>query len=341
MSFEQLIVVGNGFDLAHNLHTSYKDFANYYINSSEINEFKSLEEEIKSNYSEFPEENNTWYYFEDWIVSVSRYCFEKEFQSGGDEGKVKNAIQKMNDCNDLFHKMSFLLMDYLQNEQTNHPIVKLKNVEEEYLSTNSLTVSFNYTDTVKKYTNSFDYIHGNINDDHYIVFGLANNELPDLVNPPYIRYDKEVLKFILKFIRYLRKKGNKDTDSFQQELDPHLDTLFSGKGVWKFPIVDVSDDKVIYDYTGASKPIIDFSEMYPTAFDNYYQKFIGVEELVIMGHGLQADSLFFHSLNDVISSSLKNITLYKYDGEKKKDIDDKKDKLRYYFGDKNINIKCY
>jgi hypothetical protein len=26
-----IVIIGNGFDLAHNLKTSYNDFANYYI----------------------------------------------------------------------------------------------------------------------------------------------------------------------------------------------------------------------------------------------------------------------------------------------------------------------
>lgn len=342
MSYNKLIVVGNGFDLAHGLKTSYWDFAEYYNKRNEILEFKNLESEVKLDpTSQIPEDDNSWYSFEDWIALISSYCFGIEFNNHNDSNEVTRAIAKMNGCNDLFHKIAGLMMEYLHIEQTNHPVTKINTIEEEFKSTDSITVSFNYTDTIKRYTNDYDYIHGNINDDQFIVFGLANNILPDLVNPPYIRFDKEVLKFELLYVRFLRNKGYNNVDSYLEELDPHLKILFSGKGGWNFPIINSNVDNFSYDYSNASEPIKEFSELYPTSFVPYYQKFAGIKELVIMGHGLKSDTLFFHLLNDQITSSLEKITFYKYTGEKQEEIEEKIKLLRFYFGEKPIVIKSY
>ena len=74
MSYNKLIVVGNGFDLAHGLKTSYWDFAEYYNKRNEILEFKNLESEVKLDpTSQIPEDDNSWYSFEDWIALISSY----------------------------------------------------------------------------------------------------------------------------------------------------------------------------------------------------------------------------------------------------------------------------
>lgn len=342
MGYKKLIIVGNGFDLAHGLKTSYWNFAKYYENTLEIQEFKNLEDETKKDPDvQLSEDDNSWYSFENWIALISKSCFNMEFKSNGDKFKSENAINKMHSCNDLFHKMSSLMMDFLQAEQTNHTIAKMSKIEEELSGDDALTISFNYTDTVKRYTDNYDYIHGNINDDHYIVFGLANNILPDLVNPPYIRFDKEVLKFELMYVRFLRNNGYSNIDFYLNELEPHLTILFSGKGGWDFPIIHSRGGNILYDYSNASEPIREFSEMYPNSMYPYYCKFAGVKELVIMGHGLKSDSLFFQMLNDHICISLEKITLYTFDGEKENELKEKIDILKSFFGDKEICIKSY
>lgn len=87
-------------------------------------------------------------------------------------------------------------------------------------------------------SNQVDYVHGSLSDDLDIVLGFSNDITPmDLASGLYTIYMKEVRKFKLKYLRFL--KANGDTEKYKERLEefqPHLDCLFSGKGGWAFPL---------------------------------------------------------------------------------------------------------
>ena len=59
----RLIIIGNGFDLAHKLETSYNDFVLYYLKESFISALNDLRQNMDSPYNRF-------YYYKDELIEI-------------------------------------------------------------------------------------------------------------------------------------------------------------------------------------------------------------------------------------------------------------------------------
>jgi hypothetical protein len=100
----KLILVGNGFDLAHGLPTSYKDFLNDFWRNFEINhqkpEIKNLIETNDSYNGYFNYASNSIKYFDDLILNLELYCksdgyiFDKKHYTARD--KLTNILKFKN-----------------------------------------------------------------------------------------------------------------------------------------------------------------------------------------------------------------------------------------------------
>lgn len=334
---KKLIIIGNGFDLAHNFPTSYKDFRKAY---SENEHMQRFEEFIMSIHSEFGD-NTKWYEFESSIEKAASIIFSKQFDDVSNPERYFILDKEMEKCNTLFEEIKELLKIYLTNVTQNKKIQKKESLIKEFESNQVYVVSFNYTDIVKCYSNQVDYVHGSLSDDLDIILGYSNDIPPmDLANGPYIRYMKEVQKFKLKYLRFL--KANGDTEKYKERLEefqPHLDCLFSGKGGWAFPLKKF-DGRLDYDVSNASYSLLKFCNINKELHSNLFDKFKNVQELVIMGHGLESDELFFRALAENINH-LNKIILYTFSDEEKKELVRKKQMLVHRFGVKEITIKFY
>lgn len=120
---KKLIIIGNGFDLAHNFPTSYEDFRKAY---SENEHMQRFEEFIMSIHSEFGD-NTKWYEFESSIEKAASIIFSKQFDDVSNPEKYFILDKEMEKCNTLFEEIKELLKIYLTNVTQNKKIQKKKN----------------------------------------------------------------------------------------------------------------------------------------------------------------------------------------------------------------------
>lgn len=200
-----LFIIGNGFDLAHDLKTSYKDF---------IDEFENIH--IKKNAAK-GRLHNMMYDNIKRIESLRNWCdievlyFNFLTNIGNQEMLRKKYNLGLNytyetsmHLNNDFRLIKEYLAEYLFDEQKRFN--KLDGYQELFDTFNSketTIVNFNYTNTVKKYIGENSeikliQIHGELNnEENEIIFGYAanNDESRELQS----QNDDELLKNIKKF----------------------------------------------------------------------------------------------------------------------------------------------
>ncbi len=175
------MLVGNGFDLAHNLDTRYTDFANCCkdMHCSVIVEYDELIRELEIlGYISPDEAPETWYSFEKNIALIANFLFRKDNEGEPQEREIQRA-------NDIFDRLEGQLADYLKKEYLNkEPTLKasIKKSIFKYATDDTLFISFNYTDTVKIYTDNYYYVHGSITDDKHIILGFADGKTACIQN---------------------------------------------------------------------------------------------------------------------------------------------------------------
>ena len=110
MKIKKVVIIGNGFDLAHDLPTSYKKFALTYKNHDILKKIERLSKEIGS-----AEKPSTWYSFEEEIERISNVQFSRTIMDAQSREDYAKRTQEMENCNRLFFQLSDLLMEYLDN----------------------------------------------------------------------------------------------------------------------------------------------------------------------------------------------------------------------------------
>jgi len=210
----KLVIIGNGFDLAHDLPTSYKDFILWHINTVYNSENKgvrksdliSIDSDIPL--SSFPDISK----FEEY-EKIKQYAKESTYQrfKFNIEGthKLVNTIldniekynwvdiekeyyeelkriqsNKVEDLNKVMYDLKQNLSYYLLNEKkapnknrniTNH-FKQLLHIDDSEFSS-LMVLNFNYTNTVEKYVSKrqVNYIHGKLNDKkNPMIFGYGD-----------------------------------------------------------------------------------------------------------------------------------------------------------------------
>ena len=321
----KLILIGNGFDLAHGLKTSYKDFSEKYYDHPMLCKFRELV------CSEFVENNVDWYDFEANYEGIVGSIFEKNFCNGiSSEGCI--ALEnKVKEYNEIFEDLAELLKKYLK-EETSTDINKLSSVQEE-ITYDTHLISFNYTDTAKLYSQKCNYIHGSISEDDFIILGFSEGNVPDAMEgSEYIRFYKEPLKEKLNFIRYLKHNLYNDKAELMQEFDKHLKSLFSGYGGY-----DEDEKPVVVDLP---REIQYYAESNDYCRANLDMDIECVKEVVVMGHGLKSDTNYIRDIFERIDK-LEELILFTYHGENPEDLCRKKDKLKQLSGVSDITIKFF
>ncbi len=325
----KLILIGNGFDLAHGLKTSYKDFSEKYYDHPMLCKFRELV------CSEFVENNVDWYDFEANYEVIVGSIFEKNFCNGiSSEGCI--ALEnKVKEYNEIFEDLAELLKKYLK-EETSTDINKLSSVQEE-ITYDTHLISFNYTDTAKLYSQKCNYIHGSISEDDFIILGFAEGNVPDAMEgSEYIRFYKEPLKEKLNFIRYLKHNLYNDKAELMQEFDKHLKSLFSGYGGYDVEY-DEDEKPVVVDLPRA---IQYYAESNDYCRANLDMDIECVKEVVVMGHGLKSDTNYIRDIFKRIYK-LEELILFTYHGENPEDLCRKKDRLKQLSGVSDITIKFF
>lgn len=328
MNYNRLILVGNGFDMQHGLDTSYKSFVNKNKDNPVIKEFCELVEKVDGT-----GKNNDWYSFEEQMERIANWMFEKNLSEDVDLSDYEVLDKQMEQYNSLFERLADLLFQYLADEYNSKKIKQVDSIRKEFTK-DTYAISFNYTDTIKLYTDNYYFVHGSINEDGNIILGFANGKISDLSTGEYAKYWKEVLKEKLNYLRFLKANNYDNIEELLDEFEPHLMSLYSGRG--EYDLTETFDgEKSVYDVSDMSEPLHMYAEEnnYSAVRDN--MDFSKVKEIVIMGHGLESDLFYIESLINA-ATSLERIKLFVYDKEKECSIDSKIKRLEEMSGIKEI-----
>lgn len=313
MATANLVIVGNGFDMAHGLKTSYSNFIEYLVDNkfknrekySDLFEFDgSLSPSLK-NYQEiinasignpyfrvFKTENLfftriTKKLFELNWCDIEREYFNELSRIGKDKG-----YESARDLNFDFEIVKNYLSEYLKNEQSKFEKIE---VYEKYFSNlsseESLILNFNYTNTVSNYiqSNNLDLIqiHGELErDDNPIIFGFAANN----------KECREFLQFEDKeFMRNIKKHNYKRT----KEEDRLIEFLEKNERI-EVSIIGHScglSDKLILNQIFNNSNVIEIRIYYYKNYEHYFETQVNIDR--IMDNDLNfsklinyADSLF-------------------------------------------------
>jgi formylglycine-generating enzyme required for sulfatase activity len=205
----RIILIGNGFDLAHGLKTSYKDFINDLCEQIESNRNTPNEPNLWSSvFGENISENEK---FEDLIINedkvqnkflsalkkelniqnwvdVEKVYYKQLINCMGNENKPKKTNYSINDLNRDFGFIEKKLEEYLLKQVSGTTVKTISSVET-YLEKNNSNdtynktyiVNFNYTATDTKYKDKIDKedeiirLHGELrNPENPMIFGYGD-----------------------------------------------------------------------------------------------------------------------------------------------------------------------
>lgn len=332
----KIVIIGNGFDLAHGLHTSYSQFAQKYKDNVIIKQFHQYVDALEGENPFIDDEgvykNIEWYSFELNMERLIKWNYQNDINSGG--MAVDGNLSKLNN---LFTNLESLLAKYLIEECSSKKITAIESVQDcfdEY----TLAISFNYTDTIKMYTDKYYYVHGSLSDDNHIIIGFATGELPCLCSGDNINFHKDVRKEELSYLRFLKESGCRNEIKELDEFKRHAISLFSGRG--EYDLEYKNGEQNIYDTAELSSHLKRYAEK--NRFEPQRESFDykSVEEIVVMGHGLEADLSYLTGIF-AEASKLDKVVLYSYDGESKNDLERKINTLKRMSGLEDIVIKEY
>lgn len=179
----RLVVIGNGFDLAHGLHTKYSDFIKYlcsyekepefiydrYINLDSVSPQDRKKHLFYKAISKYIPERDLWSSFEEALsfldyeqVQENNYCYFLDYGDDKWRDSANHDFQYMIEEDLAFAKdISYYFSKWILSINTSVPPVVSSNI----FNTNSLFLNFNYTNTLEKVydipASKILYIHGN------------------------------------------------------------------------------------------------------------------------------------------------------------------------------------
>ena len=288
---KKLIIVGNGFDLAHGCPTTYKQFVDS-VHNEDLEEFSSIvgfycEKDIRA--------GRDWYEFEYLIgeVVINWFLFSEQtlrcrpiFSFVEEHPEMALSLKSKFDedilhINTVFRKIEKLFLDYLNNVMKDRPIKILENIERE-IDSQSHVLTFNYTSVIEEYTPNAFYVHGSL-EESQIVFGHPQNPRePDVIEQEAILLVKPRLRDQLSFMRFINRSEEAiaydQTKYLSMELEQQLNSYHSLDG--EFGVAADTPELV--------KEWINFREQLGLECLGHVD-LEAIEVLIIMGHSLQAD----------------------------------------------------
>lgn len=196
-----IFVIGNGFDLAHGLKTSYGHFMDS-IDDDKINnnDLLFILKHVKN--------KGNWSDIEYLYFTLLKKCDDIEGYLKDNFGILVDEYSSQHLDNN-FNEIKLLLEEYLFSEQKNLKLIDTySNLFEEFNDSDTLILDFNYTNTISEYLQKFNSniqhikIHGELLKTHNpIVFGYAANDeeakyLTDK-NDEYLMKNIKKLRYLL------------------------------------------------------------------------------------------------------------------------------------------------
>lgn len=194
-----IVIIGNGFDLSHNLKTNYKSFIKHVKeNSSEkdnkFEQFYTYKKDSNTKRSR-KRSNNTFFEHiersdrENWCNIEAAYF-----------NKLNQKNVHVEHLNKEFKSVKDALEDYLVIEDSKSAKIDAYNSIFSLFKSRTIAINFNYTNTLKHYSDYFSeviHIHGELkNPNNPIIFGYAANkektfELLEKDNDSYLEFIKQ------------------------------------------------------------------------------------------------------------------------------------------------------
>lgn len=323
-NISKLLIVGNGFDLAHGLKTTYKDFVEKYQNNKIITSYlkftTNFEKDIENNKLFF--EVESWYDFENVIEEVCNFYWRKLFDAytnNYNENKKPAIEQEYYEFEKIYNNLVGFFKEYIRNINNkviiNEEITLIDSIIS-VIDSKTFIYNFNYTSTAELYINNINYLHGSIKNDDEIIMGMTNDAISDITHEDFILNKKVNLRERLKFIRFLKSKKEYSEEEIYYKVEkfiPEIVSLDSGRGGYTFdnePRDDV--DKDILEYSKINKGLeYQINDNYET-----------IKEIYIIGHGLKSDKYVISSIIERCVN-LKRVYLFCYAGELESSIKEK------------------
>ena len=222
---KKLVIIGNGFDLWHNLRTGYNDFKEYIEREYKLTEKDSgitafCPDYVVGNHGEemYDEKESVRYLYNllcqttggDWNnledAFGNLYFEDDRYYVDMDDNKFMHNVYNNEDssrkivnffeCN--LHKK--LLIEWFKTIDTSS--VQPKKEIENIIDKDTIILNFNYTDTVEKLYKKYNemlHIHGTLNDGmDKIVFGFDENKTYELKDIAYMGFNVKGLDNLLK-----------------------------------------------------------------------------------------------------------------------------------------------
>lgn len=287
MKIKNLLIIGNGFDLAHGLKTDYKSFITDYLISERLNVGPIKDSSHKNDNSlviRYFEKTHGKQYFtgnifiyhlllrlniKNWVDIESLY-FELLSSKKYETTRLNNEFSEVKDeLEEYLEKISSIKK---QNYLSSYFDKMSKKKEDSFLA-----INFNYTNTFDLlYKGKFKEcpiinIHGELkNSDNPIIFGYAptDDETIDLIK----NGDNELLKNIKRYY-YKRTDSESRLNQFLKNdtLEIHVHILGHSCGV--------SDRNILKDIF-INKYVKKINIMYHKNYDNYFDTLVNIDRVV-------------------------------------------------------------
>ncbi|CAM4152294.1 hypothetical protein H9L01_05430 [Erysipelothrix inopinata] len=296
-----IVVIGNGFDLHHGLKTNYSDFFNENINNKDVEDYNNLI------LQRFPDISNDWTKIENNILKIRKVYSTAESQLVMC-GKVI-GYENFNEFIELQKKITKLFIEYLKNN-THFDNIQMNPKINGYLIASPLIVNFNYTDTVESiYCLNCKHPNGFI-DNGYVIFGHMMESIPHDGSMNYDLNIKHYQRIIMSFYNQIRLKYDGETVKnklriFEDEVITELGIDGHGAGIDES--YSHTDPDINYfiknNYEKIYRPISYF-------FSDLEAK-LDINQLVVMGHGIEADTDFYEIVNQIYH--IKEVIIFSHD----------------------------
>ncbi len=294
MNFDTLAIIGNGFDLAHDLKTTYRAFVEN-TNSPFLDLFRK--------YCENEKNIETWYNFEENVNIITNMLFRKNLANVTNYEEICQMIDQFTNA---FIEIHGLMIDYLKNETGDQTITKITNVEK-VLTDRTFVINFNYTNTAEIYTSNIHHIHGSLVEDD-ILLGYDYRSEACLAQYKDIRWSKILCRESLAFRRYLRDQMmlSKDDALYKEILadyDVYIAQEHSSRGL-DDNLKELKYFDLIEEVKRKSQGALQFTEV----------EYENIIKIVILGHGIEADQKLLSEILDKCVN-LQEVVIFRYDGE--------------------------
>lgn len=302
-SYMKLVIIGNGFDCAHNINTQYKYFRDY-LKEENLEEYEFLRNLFGNNF----DSDEFWSNFENSLKyadfsKLDEYTTNKReyYQNQGiSEEEIENIV--IEQFEKYIFNIHYFFCKWIKKINNEEMEKVLKKDIEKYFD-DSIILSFNYTSTIEKiYNKNCYHIHGYIDNVNVtdktnldnIILGRKEKEIfaRSLEDDSHIDIKslyvsgngKNIPLYAMYFIEQRTFSTIKENQKILEKAYPTYEIIFTKK----------SNSIINNDYTGFFTKLKEFSA--------------SIDEIIVMGHSIsEVDIEYYKEIVCILSSNINKI----------------------------------